>query len=94
MITFKQTRIVPKDGFTYEDYIIKKNEVKTSYIEICEFLGLTLNQARTRYDRLSRLELDDVGALKRRAAKKRPNPPMDASPKKDQTIQEEPDGKL
>lgn len=94
IVTFNQSSIVLKDGFTYEDYIIKKNEVRTSYTDICEFLGLTLNQARTRYDRLSRLHLDDIGTIKRRARGKSPDPPMDARPKQVQTTQEETDGKL
>jgi hypothetical protein len=65
MVIYSKSSIRLKNGFEYEDYIIKANEIKSSYEEICDYLGLTFEQVSSRYDRVWNLAIEDIGTIER-----------------------------
>lgn len=65
MVIYSKSSIRLKNSFEYEDYILKCNEIKSSYEEICDYLGLTFEQARARYDRVWNLAIEDIGTIER-----------------------------
>lgn len=82
IVIYNKSSIRLKDGFEYEDYILKCNEIKSSYEEICDYLGLTFEQARARYDGIFNLRIRDIGAIRRGAVAKSANKLMCAEPKR------------
>lgn len=56
-------RVNLKEGHTYEEYILKLNE-ETAYPIICEYLKTDFETARRIYDKISALDLHDIGILK------------------------------
>lgn len=81
MVIYNKSSIRLKDGFEYEDYILKCNEIKSSYEEICDYLGLTFEEAGARYDRVFNLAIEDIGTIKRGAVARNVNKLMCAEPK-------------
>ena len=82
MIIYNKSSIRLKNGFEYEDYIIKANETKSSYDKICDYLGLTFEQARARYDRVFNLAIEDIGTIKHSTVARNVNKLMCAEPKR------------
>ena len=70
MIIPTKSTIRLKKGFTYSDYVIKRNEIDTSYFELCRKLKISLEQARAGYDKTFNLKLEDVGTI----SKPKPKP--------------------
>lgn len=82
IVIYNKSSIRLKNGFEYEDYILKCNEIKSSYDEICDYLGLTFEQARARYDRVFNLAIEDIGTVKRSAVARNIGKLMCAEPKR------------
>ena len=62
------------DGYTYEDYVIKLNEDNSSVNHIGKALGLKPAEVTARYDKLSVLDLDDIGTRSELEREKRIRP--------------------
>ena len=58
-----------KRGFTYDDYVIKRNEIDTPYYELCYELNLTFDEAKEIYDRVFNIPLEAIGAVKKSKSK-------------------------
>lgn len=82
MVIYSKSSIRLKNGFEYEDYILKANESKASYEEICDYLGLTFEQARARYDKVFNLAIEDIGTIESSAVARSVNKLMCAEPKR------------
>ena len=52
-----------KPGHTYEEYILLTNQDKP-YSLICEYLSINLNTARDIYDKISALDISDIGSIR------------------------------
>ena len=90
MTVFTKPSVRLKPGFDWEDYIVKYNE-NIPICDICDAIGLTFFEVRERYDRLSALDVKDIGTLYHPSlvgVKKQATPMMCAEPKRG-TLQRE-----
>lgn len=84
MTVFTKSSVKLKAGFDWEDYIVKYNE-DIPICDICDAIGLTFFEVRERYDRLSALDVKDIGTLYHPSlvrVKKQATPMMCAEPKR------------
>ena len=58
-----------KRGFTYDDYVIKRNEIDTPYYELCHELNLTFDEAKVIYDKVFNIPLEKIGTIKKPKSK-------------------------
>lgn len=63
-LIYEKSCIKLKPGRTYEEYIIKRNEL-VPYFEICRLLNISFSQAREIYDRVWNLELEEIGIIEK-----------------------------
>lgn len=63
-LIYEKSCIKLKPGRTYEEYIIKRNEI-VPYFEICRLLNISFSQAREIYDRVWNLELEEIGIIEK-----------------------------
>lgn len=63
-LIYEKSCIKLKPGRTYEEYILKHNEL-VPYFEICRLLNISFGQAREIYDRVWNLELEDIGTIEK-----------------------------
>lgn len=63
-LIYEKSCIKLKPRRTYEEYIIKRNEL-VPYFEICRLLNISFSQAREIYDRVWNLELEDIGTIEK-----------------------------
>lgn len=52
-----------KPGRTYEEFILLKNQ-DVVYPRICEYLSIDFDTARDIYDKVSHLDIDEVGTIR------------------------------
>lgn len=65
VVYVQRSQVKLKPGHSYEEYIIKRNELSASYSEIGELLTyLTFYDMRRIYDKVSALDLRSIGTLK------------------------------
>lgn len=64
MIITSKSNIKLRPGHTFAEYIIKQNEKGASYAELGAALKLSFYEMRDIYDRVSALQLSDIGKLK------------------------------
>ena len=53
-----------KRGHTYKEYVLKRNEDKASYDQLCKALKISLEEAREIYDKVFNLPLEKIGTMK------------------------------
>jgi len=75
MLIIPRARIELKDGHTYFEYLIKKNEGVSAYPDIANALGITVDEAKAIYDKVYHLKPKDIGTLKKLKYKPKPKYP-------------------
>ena len=65
MLIISRTAIDLKDGHTYFEYLIKRNEDISTYPDIANALGITFDEAKAIYDRVFNIPLEAIGTIKK-----------------------------
>lgn len=67
MLIASKKSVKLKPGHTYVEYILKRNETCASYDDLCAALKLKFPEARAIYDRVSDLQLEDIGEIRQKS---------------------------
>lgn len=63
LVGFNRNRVDLKKGRTFEEFILKYNE-DVEYSDICEYLSISVEEARAIYDRVYNMNIEDIGRVK------------------------------